>query len=279
MVAEPKFLRAIGSSKSSSLGGGGGVSSLDQPSLFRKRISTPLPGLPNGKDIGFRCFVEDGALYYCKDDKNGRPLRAIEWICTQLADHMGVSVADCAVIEDNEGSTYFGSRSPRSVADTAAVGQFMGAPATGELGQPLPWLGQYLARLFAFDLFIDNPDRSLCNFILDRDTAPRRLRAIDFASARLMHFSVERFPVESDATVWVGRAVRKVHGRHVESAMEMPDWLAAVPVNEIEKILGQMPEDWLSLNQREGLSGFWSDGRRHDRIARLRAFLRHESQV
>jgi hypothetical protein len=278
-MADSTIARFASKSPSPWNGEGLGVPSLQQESFLNRRVSTRLPRFPNGKDIDFRCFADDGALYYCKDDKDGRPLRAIEWILTKLAEHLGLSVADCAVIEDDDGRTYFGSKSPSSVAAQVEVSRYMGSPVRGELGQPLPWLGQYLARLWAYDLFVDNPDRCLPNFILDQDGQPRRLRAIDFASARLMDFSTDRFPVESEHTVWVGRVVRKTHGPHLDSALEMIDRIAAVPLNEIDQIVGRMPSDWFSVDQREGLSGFWSEGRRLDRIARLRAFVRHESQI
>ena len=251
----------------------------EQPPLFNRRVSTPLPGLPNGQDVAFRCFADDGRLYYCKADKDGRAVRAIEWFATSLAKHLRISVAEAAIIEDDDGQTYFGSRSPTSLADEVEVQRYLGTPATGELGQPIPWLGQYLAQLFAFDMFIDNPDRNLRNFIIDRDGGGPRLQAIDFASARLMNFSVERFPIESENTVWVGRIVRGTHGAHLSAALEMLDWIAAVPFDAVETIIGQMPDDWLNLDQREGLRGIWSDGRRNDRIARLRALLGHELQI
>ncbi|OYY77406.1 MAG: hypothetical protein B7Y43_11080 [Sphingomonas sp. 28-62-20] len=278
-MADSTIARFASKSLSPWNGEGLRVPSLQQESFLNRRLSTRLPGFPIGKDIEFLCLADDGALYYCKGDKDGQPLRAIEWIFTNLAEHLGLSVADCAVIEDYDGQTFFGSRSPSSVADQVEVNLYIGSPSRGELGQPLPWLGQYLSRLWAYDLFLDNPDRCLPNFILDTDGQPRRIRAIDFASARLMHFSTDRFPVESEHTVWVGRIVRKTHGPHLESALEMIDRIAAVPLNEIDRIVGQMPADWLSVDQRKGLSGFWSEGRRLNRIERLRALVRHESQI
>ncbi len=250
-----------------------------EPSLFYRRISTELPGFPNGQHISFRCITSDGSMFYCKDDRDGRPVRAVEWIATKLADHLGLSVAEAAIIEDDRGNTFFGSKSPRSLANQDEVFRHLTTPATGELGQPIPWLGQYLASLNAFDCFIDNPDRTLNNFILDNDGYPRRLRAIDFASARLIDFSAERFPVESENTVLVGRVVRDIHGAHAASGLEMLDRIAAVPLRKVQEIVEPMPNDWLTTNQREGLSEFWVHGGRTDRISRLRALLSDESQI
>jgi hypothetical protein len=251
---------------------------MEQAPLLNRRITTRLCGDPVGKDIDFRCFTADGGPYFCKSDKDLRSIRATEYIATGLARHVGIAVADFAIIEDNDLQTYFGSRSPESLASDREIERLLNNPAKNEIGQPSAWPGQYLASLTAFDMFIDNPDRCIRNFVLDRSTAPARLCAIDFASARFIDCTVDRFPVESDPTVWVGKFWDTVHGRHVESAVEMLDRLIAVPVSILDQIMRPMPDDWLDPDQREGLRKFWEDGRRLDRISRLRA-LSYESHI
>lgn len=255
-----------------------GVRSEEQLALLYKRISTVLSYEPVGRDISFRCFAADGGPYYCKEDRDFRPIRATEWVSTMLAQHVGIAVADPAVLEDDELNTFFGSKGPTSVASDREVELLLNRPSRNELGQAGLWPGQYLASLFAFDMFVGNPDRCIRNFVLDRSAAPHRLCAIDFASAHLIGCTADRFPVESDHTVWVGRAWQKTHGTHFESAQEMLDRLAAVPWSVMDRIVQQMPIDWLDPAQREGLIKFWEGGVRLERISRLRAFF-HEPKV
>jgi hypothetical protein len=248
----------------------------EQTRLFHRRVTTPLPAQPNGQHVGFRCWTDDG-LYYCKDDQAGLFIRSTEWIATQLAHHLGIATAQCAIIETEDGQTYFGSRSPLSVADEVEVSRMLSLPATGELGQPLSWLGQYLAGLRVFDMFIDNPDRSVRNFILDRDGTFARLCAIDFASARLLMLPIDRFPVASEPTIFVGNILRKTHGSHADSANEMLDRIAAIPPSVVEHILKEIPEDWLPGDIRGKVNAFWSSGDLKARVACLREHLRNES--
>lgn len=248
----------------------------EQSRLFHRRVTAVLPAQPNGQHVGFRCWTDDG-FYYCKDDQFGQYIRSIEWLATQLAQHLGIATAQCAIIEAKDGQTYFGSRSPASVADDVETSRMLSLPATGELGQPLPWLGQYLAGLRVFDLFIDNPDRSVRNFILDRDGTFARLCAIDFASARLLKFPIDRFPVASEPTIFVGNILRKTHGSHADSANEMLERIASIPPSVVDQILNQIPEDWLPQDIRGKMNAFWSGGDLKARVACLREHLRNES--
>nr|WP_141243896.1 hypothetical protein [Sphingomonas lenta] len=196
-----------------------------------------------------------------------------------MASHLGISVADCAIIENDSGDTFFGSLSPRSVADEVELAVYLTRAQHDETGRPFPWLGRYLAGLWTYDLFIDNPDRTLRNFVLYRDGGLQRICGIDFAAARMLSLQNDRFPVDNENTVKVGRTVRNLHGIHLDSAYEMLSRIAAVPGNVVQRILGEMPEDWIDREQKEGLSDAWSDARRNARIASLQARITHEWQI
>ena len=259
-----------------SLGGRGeAMVSISQTSLFNVRVSTKLPAFPNGQDIAFHCIADDGAVYFCKGDHAGRSIRATEWICTKLADHLGLSVADCAVVED-DGDTFFGSRSPQSLADRFELDRVLRSAAVDEVGRPATWLGQMLAQIWAFDLFVSNPDRNLQNFILDRDGQVGQIRAIDFASAPLFPFPLGKFPIASTPTVTIGTLVRTIHGSHKPAAFEILDRIGAVPPSAIESIVSKMPTDWLSQDQMGGICEVWSDGRNQKRVSELKALIRDD---
>ena len=249
---------------------------VEQISLLNVRISTLYPANPVGQDIALQCVGDDGRFYYGKSDRNGRPIRATEWLATKLANHLGISVADCAVLESNTGETFFGSRSPISVASEHHLNHLLNSPAQNELGQPVPWLGQYLSQVWAFDLFVDNPDRNLRNFIFDQDGNTGRVRAIDFASARLIEFSVERFPVDSDITMRIGKFVRAKHGSHRNAAIEMVERIESIPQEVIQSILNEMPKGWLTEDQIGGIVEVWSNGDRSKRLSRLKALIERE---
>jgi hypothetical protein len=245
-----------------------------QSRLFHRRVSTRFPNAAQGRHLAFGCIADDGWYFYCKEDRDGLPVRATEWMATRLARLCGIATADCAIIEDpSTGEELFGSRQPDSVADRFTVAAFLSQTHTNELGEVSLWPGQYLARLRALDMFIDNPDRGNDNFVLARDGLQTNLCAIDFGSARLFRCTTDAFPVESERTISVGKLHQQIHGSHLDSAVEMLEQLARIPADIVRSILNELPDSWLSESQRGTFNGFWSDGRKEQRIKNLRSAL------
>jgi len=246
-----------------------------QQRLFHRRISTRLPDSVVGRHLAFACIADDGGYFFCKVDAGDQhPARAAEWLSSRLARHVGLPTADCAIIEDLvDGTDYFGSKRLPSISDRFAVADFLDQPHRDELGQIGSFPGQFLAMLRAFDLFIDNPDRGHDNFVLTRDGLQTNLCPIDFASARLFDCTTDRFPVAGERTNFVGNFHQRVHGRHLESAVEMLDRIAAVPASTVNNFLNEMPESWLSDQKRGNFYEFWSDDRKEQRLKNLHIAL------
>lgn len=160
-------------------------------------------------------------------------------LCTRLAGHLGVLTPHCAVVEDDEGETYFGSLAPLSPAGEFEKRAALTTKRTSEIGSPDPWLGRYLSSLYALDLALGNPDRSIGNFLMD--ASDRQLRAFDFASADLKNLATHRFPIEGTNTLSVGRVLRSIHGFDLDAALEMIKRIEATPVNVIRRFLGELP--------------------------------------
>lgn len=249
-----------------------------QPNLFPLQISSRHPATANGADISFCCFDKVGSYFYCKEDSNNRPIRAIEWFFTQLARHLGIVTPEAAVLEDPmSGTTAFGSLKVVSPASEFEAKKFLSTPRRGELGQPSEWPGAYLAGLLAFDMFASNPDRCLENFFLLNEGLTRRLCAFDFASSRLADLTTRRFPIASDATVRIGRFLRRQHGIFPGATNEMIDRIAAVSADTIAGMLKPMPSDWMSVEQREGICELWAAKRLGGRLMALRTGIADES--
>ena len=243
--------------------------------LFPRRVSTIYPPMANGADICFVCEAREGGTYYCKTDKDGREIRATEFLSARLSEHVGIPTPFVSVLENDSGATFFGSLAHTSTASEFETRAYLSTPMKDELGRPSGWVGQYLARVDVLDRFLNNPDRSFQNFILQ----DRKLCAIDFAAVRLMDLSTERFPVEKTPTVSLRSFARKTHGPHPAFAKEMVDRIAGVPIEAIEGFLKEMPADWLTNEQREQLCEIWSGPKLQRRLAALRADLKGEPQL
>lgn len=243
-----------------------------EPMLIPHRVTGKFPP-PNGADVTFFCLTSEGT-FYCKDDKGSRRIRATEMLCTRLAGHAGVLTPHCSILEDGDGNTYFGSLAPASPAGQFEVRVALTTPRSSELGGPDQWLGSYLSSIYALDLAIGNPDRSMCNFMMDaRD---RQLQAFDFASADLEKLAIDRFPIEGTNTLSVGRVLRSIHGFDLDAALEMVKRLEATPVKVIRRFLSELPGDWLTDAEGESLCANW-EKKLGARLAALSAGLRDGS--
>lgn len=253
-----------------------------QPSLLQTRISTIYPHQPIGKHIRFRCEADDGQTYHCKSDADGRPIRANEWISQSLALHLGIAVPDFRIMEDRDGETYFGSHEHIRTASPFKLEDLLTrCTAANELGGPagpLSWLGPRLSGLYALDMFLNNNDRNLRNFVLLEDTVPNVLCAIDFADARLEDITSDRFPVAGSHTVCNGKFVESLHGFSLDTALEMIDNIWDIRVSVIDRIIGGMPSDWMVDDQKQQIRGAWADNRLGARLSALRAGLEDGSR-
>lgn len=242
-----------------------------QPNLLPVRISTRYPARPIGKDNTFYCIGVDGKHYYCKDDSNGRPSRANEWVFYSLARHLRILTPQFAILEDDSGNLYFGSEAIISTASRVELDYFFKTPVRNELGQVAPWPGQYFSRLYIFDLFIGNMDRTIQNFVMDANQHPRPLYAIDFADADLSEMATDRFAVAGSNTMIHGRFLRIYHPFSSDSADEMIKNIGAIPPGFLREVMRGMPDDWLAQSQRQEFCEQWASGARHQRLAALRA--------
>ena len=250
-----------------------------QLNLLRTRISTIHQDHPAGKHPKFLCTANDGFLYYCKADADGRSIRATEWIAQSLAVHLGIAVPDFRVMEDMNGDeTFFGSRNSISTAGCFEVRDFLTRKKSNELGGPTDWFGRWLSSLYTFDMFLNNPDRGMNNFVLEKGTAAGKLCAIDFADSHLEDITSDRFPVAASNTVCNGKFVSSNHGFFLDSALEMVENIRVIPVSVIDGIIRGMPNDWMLDDQKLQICEAWADGRLNLRLSALRSGLEDGSR-
>jgi len=246
------------------------------PSLFPLRIKSIYPP-PNGADIALYCIAEDGKIYFCKRDKHSRLIRMNEWLWTGLAQYLKIATPECAVLLDLSGETLFGSLDIGSTAGPFGVQDFLTTPQPDELGGLGRWMGQYLARLYVFDLLCGNPDRGLTNFLRFPDGSSSRLCAFDFASADMSALSRTTFPVAGSPTISIGRKLRRTHGFELPIALEMVESIEAVPRSVIEGLFKGAPKEWMSIEERKAFCEGWMGRQVKERLNALRSGLKDGS--
>ena len=247
---------------------------VSQGNLLRVRLKTrEIP--PEGGQISLVGLGDDNELYYCKDDRGGWPLRMREAVFGQLARLLDLPTPDYRVIEDEDtGETFFGSRRHPSTVDEFELKRFWRKPTKDDLGRYDGFPGRWLSRLYAYDLFIGNWDRTIRNIVVQREGVSLRLCPIDFAAAELGQRSDQHFPVVSCATHRVARELSWFHGFFPDSAEGMLDQIEAVPPSVFESFFRWLPPEWINVGERETLCEFWAGDRFRKRLDALRAILK-----
>lgn len=240
------------------------------------RLTGQVPTPPIGRDVSAAGFCDDGQYYFCKDDDSHRPVRATEQLFTSLADHVNIPTAAMQIVETG-GNLLFGSLRHPSTVEAEAVRRFSSEQSKNEFGAPSSWKSGYFSRLFVYDAFIGNSDRSGHNLVAHRDGGATRILAIDFAASTLLMRPSLDVILEETTTIRFGRVMRTIHGFDEDAALEMVARLQSVPRSFIESVLDRMPLTWLDAEIAQRFLEFWSDGSRSARLANIGAGLKDGS--
>ncbi|USU06407.1 hypothetical protein NF699_07035 [Sphingomonadaceae bacterium OTU29LAMAA1] len=255
----------------------------------RKLLVTPqlalLPLRPTaiiqsngGKDQSFYFLDEDRLPIWCKADSQHRNVRSNEWISTQLAESLEIRTGGWQFVE-YDGETYFGSPHVESASQRLDLFSFLRSTDRNTYGGASLNRGLYLGSVICFDLFINNDDRHLRNFILSTDQSFRRLCAIDFADADLTALTTDRFPIAGSNTVRLGRDVRAIHGSFIDGALGTLDRIEGLAPDAFHRIVDSVPGDWLDSILRDRLNDAWGSSGFQKRLASLRAILKNGTLV
>lgn len=250
----------------------------EQLALFPRKINIEYPA-PDGKDILSRVEADNGKSYYLKADQGDVPVRANEWLCYRLASMVGIAVPRCEFIQTNNGDIAFGSEALDGASRQAETVAYLETRSLNELGMPVPGLQALLSAIHAFDLFVNNVDRHLGNFLVVPQGEDRQLLAVDFARSLFWRWPLDGFPRPDETTSEAWRELRERHGFDSSAAIAIVNRLGIISAREIEGFLGQMPSHWLSTGLRDDFLAYCRNGGWTARVDTLRKGLGNGSIV
>ena len=219
--------------------------------------------------------ADDGFRYHVKADQPGRFLCASEWICTNIAEEIGISVPTPKAIELFDGRRVFGSRRISGVADKVITRLFLLTQTRFDMVSQEPELCSVLSKIYAWDLFINNMDRHLDNYLSVEDSGKRRLYEMDNSRALFFQWPFDGFPPTSQHTRTCGKILRDLHGFDLEAALIVLERLHRLAPAIIEGFISRMPPEWISPELRREFMDWWSNGGRTRRLVDLDAGLRN----
>jgi hypothetical protein len=244
---------------------------IEQYLLFPLRARTEFPKSKATADCSGEVEAYDGHRYYVKGDCNGRPTRASEWLCKHLSEAIGIAAPPTAIIELSNGELVFGSRRIAGVADDIITQNYLASKTPGHDGESQ--LRTILSSIYAFDLFVNNDDRHLGNYLTVEDNGVRRPFAFDYSRALFRRWPWMGFPTADQNTRIYGKVLRSAHGFHLQAVEAILEKLNCLAPTVVQGFLSQMPAEWLAPPLRNEFISFWSGAERHVRIHALRKGL------
>lgn len=250
----------------------------EQLALFPRKTNFEFPA-PEGKDIFSLVEADNGKKYYLKADVGDTPVRASEWLAYRLAGTVGVPVPRCDFIQTLSGDIAFGSEALDGASRRAETVLFLEGRTINELGVPNPGLQASLSAIHALDLFLNNVDRHMGNFLIVPDGEDRRLYAMDFARSFFWRWPWDGFPKPDDLTSEAWTELRERHGFDLSAALAIVNRLGIISASDVEGLLAHMPAHWLSNSLQSELLAYCRGGGWAARVASLREGLGNGSIV
>ena len=181
-------------------------------------------------DTSGEAEVSNGLRYHIKGDQKGRTVCASEWLCTKIAEETGIASPQSALIRRLDGSLVFGSQRISGVADKIVTLTFLTTPSQLSDLQTPPTLRRILSEIYAYDLFINNLDRHLGNYLSADVSGYRRLYAMDYSRALFFQWPFDGFPPPDQKTRFCGKILRQHHGFDEGAALNMIDKLGRLSI-------------------------------------------------
>ena len=195
-------------------------------------------------------MCDDGHEYVVKLDVPDRFAAHNDWFCSSLARRVGLPGPAFNPVRHTDGRVWFGSQ-----WIAGEIPDWWLHVSSG--GIPFAVLADDWARIYAFDLFINNTDRHLRNFMVINTGGTYTLHALDYGRAWLHNgMPIPALPLPPLCkTVLAHRVIRATLNTlfSIPAATQVLDAIGAVQLQEIRRILYDQDENWLTKAEKHAL--------------------------
>lgn len=243
-----------------------------QRQIFPLELVGKKPSKVNGRHNGGCGQANNGRRYVLKGQSDGHFLLPVnEWLCSVITRAAGVDTPPFEVIStralQGRSSHSFGSE---ELSDVISTPSEITRIFTGI--RHYPKLDQALSRLFAIDLFLNNPDRHPGNALARRASEDYDLLAIDFTTAFLI-YPQPLSKLLSDPTLATHRLysrLRQVERFDPDAAHAALDKIDELTVRSITETLVALPAEWIDDATATQLTAWWESPEKHQRVQAIR---------
>jgi len=218
-------------------------------------------------DASGGCFCDDEAGYVLKPNTPDNPSQSHnEWFCAHLGMAANIRTHGFRVVENMTGEEWFGSS-----WEKGEITDWWSLVLGGQIA--LDDIKADLSRIYALDLFTNNTDRHIRNYIVRAEGTGHRVWAIDHGRAWLFNgFPPPTLPLlSSSSTVAVKDWMKSNFGdfQCVDVIAEVLIKIKKIRVGRIKDIIASQPTNWLDQSQKDAIVAWWEDGSAHARLDQI----------
>lgn len=243
-----------------------------QRSLIPLDVAEIYSNTTGSADLSAIATCTNGRDYALKliSDGNGK-VPATEMFCYELARKLQIATPHFEIIRMRDSSFAFGSAWEGGVDP---VTKYLQAVDILKGTKKVRGLIEFLSKVYALDLFVNNIDRHFGNYLF-RDSIHNSVipLAYDFGRAWYAYdpFGYQALEaIDENTQDW--HQIICTHGQFDENlALATLDAIQGISANEISVIINEFPNGWLSATDATEFVDWWSNGGMADRVAELKA--------
>jgi hypothetical protein len=249
---------------------------MTQGNLFPVKIRACDPANLGSADAALTGMGDDGHDYVIKTVEKTPGAPAAEWFCQSLCELCGIAVPKFSVVKIDGYKSAFGSR----YDDAARTNQMLASQIlSGTIKANI--LAERLSAIYAFDLFVNNDDRHIGNYLFTKGIKDNySVLAYDFSRAWTHHrWPLPQLPMTTCNTITVLRLWEQQNPFDAVAASTLLDKIETIGVPLIQDIYRKMPPQWLLKTEVNAIVKWWAQGGRAARINQIREGIKNGSFI
>lgn len=214
-----------------------------QQNLVKLNVEYVYPQKPGTFHAGGFCKCDDGLDYVFKTVEPGAEfVPATEWLCGHLSNTCRIHTPPMEILQGLDGRMWFGSRVEGGTVD---ADQCVMELAAGEMGKRIHNLRERISGIYALDVFLNNIDRNLKNYLFRTSLDGTVMLAFDYGLAWFAHGAeLNGFPSSECKTGQVKAFLDTLYGFDFASAEKVLNAIQGLPADWIDGPVGAMPGEW-----------------------------------
>ena len=235
-----------------------------QERLWPLRIVEVEPYNVNTLRLRMRGIGDDGMPYFLKSATPSPAVPASELLCSSLATAVGLVVPNFNVaLMPGTGEEVFASRQENGIDDSL---QWFESLVAGSLPENVQ---RQLSMWFAFDLFVNNPDRHINNFLCRNVGGLRTVHGFDFSEAFIQAGWPPSLVMRRDSnTILFRRALQGYMCQiNKSAAIDVLARLRSLPVDWMAEAIRRVPLSWMDDALRASVDAWWREERQQRAFA------------